>query len=409
LNAVGSRTQPILLGLLTGAVLGLTTLVVVMSRERRAPVDPQSADSATVHETRRNAIVRAVERSHLSVVTVRVTGPPRIPSPLERLFFYPFDVRSPTHEQWWGSGFVVDAAGYILTNEHVVRGAHEVVVSIGDEQRGGSFPAEVVGTAPEFDLALLRLPAVSRPGGLLGDGEPLVVPVTVGDSDDLMVGEWAIAIGSPFGSQLAATTPSVSVGVVSAVRRDVPPPDDTQVHWPYFKMIQTDAIINEGNSGGPLVNAAGEVVGVNTIKLASSNRVNFSIPINTARWVWQELRDFGEVRRPWLGWELKELDPALRAQWQLPEEEGVLTVGNVAPQSPAAAGGVQPGDVLLTMQGMPAYSRARAERILFGLPVGSQIEIELLRGGHLRRVLLQLGEDPTARAEREAHSRTRVD
>jgi serine protease Do len=243
----------------------------------------------------------------------------------------------------------------------------------------------------------------------LGDGEPIVVPVTVGDSDDLMVGEWAIAIGSPFGSQLATTTPSVSVGVISALRRDVPPPDDAQVRWPYFKMIQTDAIINEGNSGGPLVNAAGEVVGINTIKLASSNRVNFSIPINTAQWVWRELRDFGVVRRPWIGWELEELDPALRAQWQLPEEEGVLTVRRVEPGSPAADGGVQPGDILLSLQGWSAYSRARAERILFGLPVGGRVEVELLRGGQLRRVLLQLREDPTARGEREARSNTRRD
>jgi serine protease Do len=377
----------------------------MLQRARR----PQATTPHPLAETRRNAIVRAVERSRLSVVTVRVTGPPRLPTALERLFFYPFDTSGPTHEQWWGSGFVVDPAGYILTNEHVVRGAHEVVVSIGDERRGGSFPAEVVGTAPEFDLALLRLPAVSRPGGLLGDGEPIVVPVTVGDSDDLMVGEWAIAIGSPFGSQLATTTPSVSVGVISALRRDVPPPDDAQVRWPYFKMIQTDAIINEGNSGGPLVNAAGEVVGINTIKLASSNRVNFSIPINTAQWVWRELRDYGVVRRPWIGWELEELDPALRAQWQLPEEEGVLTVRRVEPGSPAADGGVQPGDILLSLQGWSAYSRARAERILFGLPVGGRVEVELLRGGQLRRVLLQLREDPTARADREARSNTRRD
>jgi len=402
------RTFPILFGLLTGAVLGLTTLVIVMSRDRKSQSNPAAASPNSIDATRRNAIVRAVERSRLSVVTIRVTGPPRTATPLERLFWYPFDVQGPTHEQWWGSGFVVDAAGYILTNEHVIRGAHEVVVSVGDEQRGGSFPAEVVGTAPEFDLALLHLPAVSRQGGLLGDRDPLVVPVQVGDSDDVMVGEWAIAIGSPFGPQLATTTPSVSVGVVSAVRRDVPPPDDAQVRWPYFKMIQTDAIINEGNSGGPLVNAAGEVVGVNTIKLASSNRVNFSIPINTAKWVWQELRDYGVVRQPWIGWNLNELDPSLRAQWQLPEEEGVLTVGSIEPQSPAAAGGVQPGDVLLSMQGLAAYSRARTERILFGLPVGSRIEVELLRGGHLRRILLVLDENPTARSEREARSRSRV-
>ena len=403
-----TRTLPILFGLLTGAVLGLTTLVIVMSRERKPQATEAAADPTGAAATRRNAIVRAVERSRLSVVTVRVTGPARTATALEKLFWYPFNLQGPTHEEWWGSGFVVDAGGYILTNEHVVRGAHDVVVSIGDEQRGGgSFAAEVVGTSLEFDLALLHLPAVSRPGGL-GDGDPVVVPVQVGDSDDIMVGESVIAIGSPFGHQLATTTPSVTVGVVSAVRRDVPPPDDAQTRWPYFNVIQTDAIINEGNSGGPLVNAAGEVIGVNTIQLASSNRVNFSIPINTAKWVWQELRTYGVVRQPWIGWNLKELDPSVRAQLQLPEEEGILIVGSVEPQSPAAAGGVQPGDILLNMQGMEPYSLARAERILFGLPVGSRIEVELLRGGHLQRVLLELGEDPTARSEREARSRTRA-
>jgi len=407
-----SRLRPSLLGLVTGLAIGLAILLGATLRDRarlqRAAAGVAAANHATASASRRNAIVRAVEIGRRSVVTVRVTGAPRAPTELERLFWYPFDVGGVRQDQWWGSGFVIDARGYVLTNEHVVRGARDVVVSLGDDERGGSLPATIVGTAPEFDLALLRLPPDFAAWEAGFGSDSLVVPARLGDSDGLLLGESAIAIGSPFGQQLGSIEPSVSVGVVSALRRDVPPPDETTRVWPYFKMIQTDAIINEGNSGGPLLNADGEVVGVNTIKLANTNRLNFSIPINTVKWVWQELRDYGEVRKPWVGWVVEEMPLEVRRQLQLPEEEGVLTVARVVPGSPAETAGIRAGDVLLAIQGLAAYSLARAERIVFGAPIDGRIEVELLRDGHPRRVLVRIAEDPTARAEREARARERV-
>ena len=153
------------------------------------------------------------------------------------------------------------------------------------------------------------------------------------------------------------------------------------------------------------MNANGEVIGVNTVKLAGSVGVSFSIPINTVKWVWQELREFGEVRRPWIGWGAEELSLEVRRQLQIPEEEGILTVVRVVPDSPADRAGIRPHDIIRSLQGLDAYSLARAERILFGTRVGSSIEVELLRDGHLRRVLVHIAEDPSAQALRQARLR----
>jgi serine protease Do len=224
-----------------------------------------------------------------------------------------------------------------------------------------------------------------------------------------MVGEWAIAIGSPFGSELGSVDPSVSVGVISAVQRDLPSPDPRRGPGPYWEMIQTDAAINEGNSGGPLVNADGEVIGVNTVDFASirahSTGLHFAIPIDTARWVASELRAYGEVRTPWIGWELAEIAPEVRERLALPEEEGVLRIAVVVPQSPADRAGVRVDDTLLTIRGLDPYSQARAARLLFGTRVGADVAIELLRDGQVVRTVVHVVEDPASKAAREARAR----
>lgn len=398
-----NRALPYLFGVATGVIVGLGALVFLLATGRihgDAARPKTSAAAAPVLDSRRNAIVRAVERTRRSVVTIRSVGPDG--TALEKLLLFPFDVRY----QWVGSGFLVDARGYVLTNDHVVRGASEVVVSAGDSQRGISVPATLVGTAPEFDLALLRIPeAAGLVGGELGGIDTLLVAAELGDSDDLLVGEWAIAIGSPYGRELGGAEPSVSVGVISAVQRDLPFAR-TGAPWPYLRMIQTDAAINEGNSGGPLVNANGEVIGVNTVKLVGSVGVNFSIPVNTVRWVWQELREYGEVRRPWIGWAVEEISSEVRRRLQIPEEEGILTVVRVVPGSPADDAGIQAGDIIRSLRGLDAYSLSRAERILFGTRVGSSIEVELLRDGQLHRILVHIAEDPSAQAARRARRRS---
>jgi S1-C subfamily serine protease len=271
-----------------------------------------------------------------------------------------------------------------------------------------SLPAERVGVAPQYDLALLRVEQPGTGGPLADDGDPFV-PATLGTSEDLMVGEWAIAIGSPFGSELGSVDPSVSLGVISAVQRDLPAPDPRFGPGPYLEMIQTDAAIDEGNSGGPLVNANGEVIGVNAVDFqsvrAGSTGLHFAIPIDTARWVASELLQYGEVRTPWIGWVLEEVAPDVRARLELPEEEGVLRIIQVVRDSPAELAGIRPGDTLLSIRGFDPYSRARAARILFGTRVGADVEVELLRDGQVVRSVVHVIEDPYTKAEREARSR----
>jgi serine protease Do len=307
-------------------------------------------------------------------------------------------VRQTVSVQWIGSGFLMDDDGYVVTTDHVVRGAEDVVVSLGD---GSSARAEIVGTAPRFDLALLRVV-----------GSDLEFsPAALGRSDDLMVGEWAIAIGSPFGNQLDDPQPSVSVGVISAVDRDIRPPENLNGSWPYFGLLQTDAAINTGNSGGPLVNADGEVIGVNMAIVATAAGqtnvgVNFSIPIQTVKWVVDELKTYGELRTPWVGWRLDEaVSPEVRDRLQVEERDGVLTVGLVEAGSPAAQAGIAPGDMVLSINGQNPYSRARADRILFDTRVGgAPIHVEILRArdGQQRTVVVEVLENPITRRERQA-------
>jgi serine protease Do len=396
--------RPILLGCLAGVLVGLGALGLerwyTASAARRT-----AARSAALRQSRRNAIVDAVERTRGSVVTIRVQGTRLLPDPGQELLWFPFAPEHGAASEWVASGFFIDADGHLLTNEHVVRGASRIIVSAG--HAGMSMHAVVVGTAPRFDLALLLVSP--SPDGGLEPGGTRIVPVRLGDSDDLMVGEWAIAIGSPFGYELGSREPSVSVGVISAVGRDAPGPHPGPGTGPYTKMIQTDALIHEGNSGGPLVNASGEVIGVSTATYASMREgsvgVHLAIPINTARWVALELLTYGEVRRPWIGWSVAEVPDSTREKLSLEEDQGILTVTGVVPGSPADRSGIHPGDILLAIQGLDPYSIARAERILFATPVGATITVELLGDGQLHRKVVQVIEDPIARAKREARAR----
>ncbi len=397
------RVWPLLLGVAAGFLLGLGVLLGLWRWEHR----DRRPSEEELRASRRSAIVRAVEKARPSVVTIRVHGKTRITRSRQELLWYPLEPGQLLETQQVGSGFFIDASGSIITNEHVVRGADRIVISIGDATHGMSVPARIVGTAPEFDLALLQVPPIEplRVGDELGAGPPSIVPLEPGDSDDLMVGEWVIAIGSPFGQELGILEPSVSVGVVSAVERDLPSPAPGIGPSPYLKMIETDAAIHAGNSGGPLLDANGRVIGVNTVSFGTDNGgatgIHFAIPINTARWVWQELMEYGEVRKPWIGWSVSDIPPEVSASIQLPEDQGVVTVTQVVPTSPADRAGIRVGDVLLSLQGADPYSRARADRILFGTPVDADVTVEFLRDGQMHRTVVHVIEDPYTRAERE--------
>ncbi len=281
--------------------------------------------------------------------------------------------------QSFGSGVIVDGDGYILTNEHVVGGAGDVRVTLTD---GREFQARVLGDDSRFDLAVLKI-----------DGEDLPVAV-LGDSDDLMIGEWVVAIGNPFGHVLNDPHPTVTAGVVSALHRDVLADGESDAI--YKDMIQTDASINPGNSGGPLVNCVGEVVGINSFIFSmsgGSQGVGFAIPVNMARLIINELIEFGRVRDVWVGMRVQDLNPALAQNLGLPAVRGVLA-SFLEPDSPAERAGVRFGDIVTAVNGEEVESVRQARRAIFGSRVGDVITVTVLRGEETHDFDIKLEEVP---------------
>ena len=293
-------------------------------------------------------------------------GAPNMPpnSPFERFFRDYFERRGeqpqnrPTpRPNSLGSGFVVDEDGYIVTNNHVIAEASEITVTFSD---GESLPAEIIGRDPKTDIALLK---VDPP-------EPLSA-VSWGDSDTARVGNWAVAIGNPFG--LGNT---VTAGIVSARARDINA-------GPFDDFIQTDASINRGNSGGPLFNLDGLVIGINTAIYSPSGGsvgIGFSVPSNLARNVVLQLREFGETRRGWLGVRIQTVTDDLAESLGLDGASGAL-VASVADDSPAASAGVEPGDVILVFDGKTVETMRRLPRIVAETEIGKEVDVVLWRSG----------------------------
>ncbi len=293
-----------------------------------SPAAAQSSSmSATAAETRTTAIVRAARRVAPAVATVSALRRERV----RRLSFFE-DYFLPFREtRGLGSGFVVDADGTVLTNHHVVENATQVLVTLPD---GRDFPARLVGSDPRTDVAVLAL-----------DGARSLPVAPLGTAEGLLIGEWTVAIGNPFGGLLSNPEPSVTAGVVSAVGRHIVSSGEEGV---YLGMIQTDASINPGNSGGPLVNALGEVVGVNTSILSrsgGSEGLGFAIPIDRALRVAGDIVRHGAVRRAWTGLEVD----AVEAD-EFGRSRGVR-VARVIPGSPAAAAGIRAGSRLVQAAG----------------------------------------------------------
>jgi serine protease Do len=288
----------------------------------------------SVGASRRTAIVTAAQRVSPAVVSINVVRRERVqPRTVFEQMMLP-----PGYEQQTaglGSGFVFSREGLVLTNEHVVRGAGQVTVTLSD---GREFAAEVRGVDEVNDLAVLRLRV---PAGTSLPVAPL------GDSGGLMIGEWVVAIGNPFGFYLSNPEPSVTAGVVSAVGRNIIPSGEQ--HGFYLDMIQTDASINPGNSGGPLVNALGEVVGVNSSILSSSGGsegLGFAIPIDRARRVALDLATSGQVRRAWIGAQVEqERAPAGDARTRR------VRISSVVPGSPAERAGLRTGMTVASIGG----------------------------------------------------------
>ena len=266
-----------------------------------------------------------------------------------------------------GSGFVIDGTGIIVTNNHVIDGAETIEARFHD---GKILKAELVGHDPKTDLAVLRVKPVT----------PLPA-VGFGDSDELRVGDWVIAIGNPFG-----LGGSVSLGIVSARNRDINA-------GPYDDFLQTDAAINKGNSGGPLFNMAGEVVGINTAIFSPSGGsvgIGFSVPSATAKSVIKQLSEFGETRRGWLGVRIQAVTNDLVESLGLDTARGAL-VADVTPSGPAEAAGIEAGDVIVEFNGRTVKEMKDLPRIVAETPIGSKVPVKVMRKGKEVSVMAEVG------------------
>ncbi len=334
------------------------------------------------------AIAAVVKKAEPAVVHIRVVeksiqgwgaGGQNQLNPLNNPFFERFfgpqfrHYRQPRRfkEEAFGSGFIIASNGYILTNNHVIAKAESITVGMSD---GRQFKAKVVGADPESDVALIKINATDLP----------VLPM--GNSDKLQVGEWVIAIGSPF--ELNQT---VTVGVVSAKGRDRMGIND------YENFIQTDAAINPGNSGGPLLNIYGEAIGMNTAIFSRSGGymgIGFAIPINMARSIERQLRQHGKVIRGWLGVVIQNVTEDLAKSFGLNKAAGAL-VSEVMRKSPAARAGFKQGDVIIALDGKPlANVNALRNKIALAAP-GSKHTLQLIRNGHKDNITVTIGEQPS--------------
>jgi len=266
-----------------------------------------------------------------------------------------------------GSGFFIDGDGYILTNNHVVEDADEIKVILKDHKEK-EFDAKVIGRDSKTDLALIKIKSWK--------GLQLI---KLGNSDELRVGDWVVAIGNPFGLDH-----TVTAGIVSAKGRVIGA-------GPYDNFIQTDASINPGNSGGPLINLKGEVVGINTAIFAGGQGIGFAIPINTAKELISQLKEKGKVTRGWLGVMIQKVTPDLAKSFGLKDEAGAL-VGDVTSASPADKAGIKPGDIIIEFDGKPIKEMNELPRLVAAVPVGKVVEVKVLREGKPQIFKIQVQE-----------------
>ena len=304
-------------------------------------------------------------------------------SPFEDFFGDDFDkfFGNPEREfkrQSLGSGFLISKEGYIISNNHVVENATEIIVTLSNSGKK-EYEAEVIGKDANLDLALLKIDP---------DGAELH-PVVLGDSDALEIGEWVVAIGNPFG--LGGT---VTAGIVSQKGRTIGA-------GPYDNFIQTDASINPGNSGGPLFNMNGEVVGVNTAIIAGGQGIGFTIPINQAKEVLVMLKEKGKVTRGWIGVSIQEVTPEIAKSFGLGEAKGAL-ISSVMEGDPAEKGGIEAGDIIVEFDGKDIEDVNDLPRIVAGTTPCKKAKVKVVRNGKNKTLFVTLGEkkDPSSGDDR---------
>lgn len=287
-------------------------------------------------------------------------------------FMEPERARPNQRVQSMGSGFFISADGYVITNNHVIEGADEITVELVDRRE---YPAEVIGVDPRSDLALLKIDEKNLPF------------LTVAESSNLKVGEWVVAIGSPFGLKFSA-----SAGIVSAIGRSI----RNQSGEDYVPFVQTDVAINPGNSGGPLFNMKGEVVGVNSqiySQTGGSIGLSFAIPSSVVNNVVAQLKESGAVARGWLGVVIQEVDADLADSFGLDRPRGAL-VSEVLEDSPAEHGGLQPGDVIVSFDGGEILTSSDLPHLVGATLPETKVAVEVVRKGKTKKLKVEVGALP---------------
>jgi serine protease Do len=369
----------IMRNLLGGVALGLLSLGFAVAPLATQPAQAQLEQLPSVADLAERLLPSVVE---ISVQTKAETGGPamQVPdlpdnSPFKDFFdeFLKKQRKGQSPEPQdrsvssMGSGFVIDASGLIVTNNHVVEGAESIEVHFQDST---ILKAELVGRDPKTDLAVIRVKSET----------PLPV-VAFGDSDVLRIGEWVMAIGNPFG-----LGGSVSLGIVSARNRDINA-------GPYDDYIQTDAAINKGNSGGPLFNLKGEVVGINTAIFSptgGSVGIGFSVPANTAKGVVGQLVKFGETRRGWFGVKIQSVTDDIAESMTMGKARGAL-IADVTKTGPAEKAGIEPGDVVIEFNGKPVNAMRDLPRIVADTEIGKKVPIKIFRKGKELELMAEVG------------------
>ena len=303
-----------------------------------------------------------------------------LPEALRRFFDFRGGPPVPRERAGMGSGFIFSSDGYVVTNNHVVENARQVVVRLPDRQE---FDAEVIGTDPRSDLAVLKVDASRLPF------------LQLADEDDVKVGQWVLAIGSPFSLDF-----SVTAGIVSALGRSLP----TETGDNYVPFIQTDVAINPGNSGGPLFNLDGNVIGVNSqifTRSGGSIGLSFAIPVSVVRNVITQIREKGVVERGWLGVSIQDVDRNLAESFGLDRPRGAL-IAQVGRDSPAERAGLQPGDVITVFDGEPIETSADLPHVVGLIAPGTRVEAFIVREGEEQAIDVEVGglaADEVARVE----------
>lgn len=348
----------------------LTILAFMLSMVSTATTAAALPDFTTLIERNSPAVVKISTIDKTSSNLRRRELPPNMPD-----IFRDFFQQRPSPQrksQAIGSGFIISQDGYILTNNHVVDGADEIRIRLDDRRE---FSAEVVGVDPRSDLALLKIESENLPS------------VRFAKPDDIHVGEWVVAIGSPFGLDY-----SVSAGIVSAIGRSIP----TERGEDYVPFIQTDVAINPGNSGGPLFNLEGEVVGINSqiyTRSGGSIGLSFAVPVNVALEVVAQLKEKGRVERGWLGVYIQDVDKNLAESLGLDKPQGAL-IAQVEEGSPADESGIKAGDVVVRFNGRRIVEASDLPHIVGLIEAGTRVEATLIRKGQRRELDVEVGVRP---------------